>query len=240
MVRLCSFRCKNDVELHGQPRPHFRSEPFRACRKHWGIAIDIYKRISVLHHVDCASNRNCLDASSAACGLNSTLFSSLGASLSFRVLSNILSASENSPFRNNIPPRVAMHRERRPGTYSGMFTLTRQEICEVLGRYWTNVCSIYSCVHYHSELSYMPTARSALTPFRLRRAPVLAHPQRASTSWNYVKFLDYAADRILLRKVGGGYLFSHRMLLEHFAARYVEPGSPPRKDVLPPTRASIE
>ena len=42
--------------------------------------------------------------------------------------------------------------------------------------------------------------------------------------WNYVKFLDYAADRILLRKVGGGYMFIHRMMLEWFAARYVEPG----------------
>jgi TIR domain/NACHT domain len=44
-----------------------------------------------------------------------------------------------------------------------------------------------------------------------------------STPWNYVKFLDYAAGRILLRKVGGGYMFIHRMLLEHFASRYVEP-----------------
>ncbi len=46
-----------------------------------------------------------------------------------------------------------------------------------------------------------------------------------STPWNYVKFLDYAADRILLRKVGGGYMFIHRMLLEWFAKQYVEPGA---------------
>jgi len=43
--------------------------------------------------------------------------------------------------------------------------------------------------------------------------------------WNYVKFLDYAAGRILLRKVGGGYAFIHRMLLEYFATRYVEPST---------------
>lgn len=36
--------------------------------------------------------------------------------------------------------------------------------------------------------------------------------------WRYVRFLDYAAERIFLRKVGGGYIFIHRMLLEHFAA----------------------
>ena len=43
-----------------------------------------------------------------------------------------------------------------------------------------------------------------------------------SIPWDYVKFLDYAAERILLRKVGGGYIFIHRMLLEYFAARYDE------------------
>lgn len=36
--------------------------------------------------------------------------------------------------------------------------------------------------------------------------------------WNYARFLDYAADRIFLQKVGGGYIFVHRLLLEHFAA----------------------
>ncbi|HYT44006.1 MAG TPA: hypothetical protein VEP90_16825, partial [Methylomirabilota bacterium] len=36
--------------------------------------------------------------------------------------------------------------------------------------------------------------------------------------WNYPRFLDYAADRILLRKVGGGYIFIHRLLLDYFAS----------------------
>jgi hypothetical protein len=35
--------------------------------------------------------------------------------------------------------------------------------------------------------------------------------------WNYSRFLDYAAEHILLRKVGGGYIFVHRLLLEYFA-----------------------
>jgi eukaryotic-like serine/threonine-protein kinase len=47
--------------------------------------------------------------------------------------------------------------------------------------------------------------------------------RNGATPWNYVRFLDYAADRILLRKVGGGYVFLHRMLMDYFAARYVEP-----------------
>ena len=36
--------------------------------------------------------------------------------------------------------------------------------------------------------------------------------------WNYGKFLDYAADILFLQKVGGGYIFIHRLLLEHFAS----------------------
>ena len=36
--------------------------------------------------------------------------------------------------------------------------------------------------------------------------------------WNYVRFLDYAAERIFLRKVGGGYIFIHNILLDYFAA----------------------
>lgn len=35
---------------------------------------------------------------------------------------------------------------------------------------------------------------------------------------NYPQFLDYAAERILLRKVGGGYIFIHRLLLDYFAS----------------------
>jgi hypothetical protein len=60
--------------------------------------------------------------------------------------------------------------------------------------------------------------------------------RNGSTPWNYVRFLDYASERILLRKVGGGYAFIHRMLLEYFAARYVEPSS---GDALPAKPSSI-
>ncbi len=40
--------------------------------------------------------------------------------------------------------------------------------------------------------------------------------------WNYARFLDYASDRIFLQKVGGGYIFIHRLLLEHFAQMRLE------------------
>jgi energy-coupling factor transporter ATP-binding protein EcfA2 len=42
--------------------------------------------------------------------------------------------------------------------------------------------------------------------------------------FRYGRFLDYATDRIFLRKVGGGYVFTHRMLLDFFASN----SQPPR------------
>jgi hypothetical protein len=36
---------------------------------------------------------------------------------------------------------------------------------------------------------------------------------------DYVQFLDYAAERSLLRKVGGGYMFVHALLLDYFRDR---------------------
>ncbi|MGK7917680.1 MAG: ATP-dependent Clp protease adaptor ClpS [Prochloraceae cyanobacterium] len=39
-----------------------------------------------------------------------------------------------------------------------------------------------------------------------------------SIPWNYARFLNYAADRNFLQKVGGGYIFIHRLLQDHFAA----------------------
>ncbi len=38
-----------------------------------------------------------------------------------------------------------------------------------------------------------------------------------SAPLNYVRFLDASADRLFLHKVGGGYIFTHRLLLEYFA-----------------------
>jgi DNA polymerase III delta prime subunit len=41
---------------------------------------------------------------------------------------------------------------------------------------------------------------------------------RGGIPWNYARFLDYATERCFLQKVGGGYIFVHCLLLEHFAA----------------------
>ena len=38
-----------------------------------------------------------------------------------------------------------------------------------------------------------------------------------SLPWRYSRFLDHAAQLVFLRKVGGGYIFMHRLLQQYFA-----------------------
>jgi hypothetical protein len=38
-----------------------------------------------------------------------------------------------------------------------------------------------------------------------------------------IRFLDYATERVFLRKVGGGYIFVHRLLQEYFADLWAQP-----------------
>jgi DNA polymerase III delta prime subunit len=58
-------------------------------------------------------------------------------------------------------------------------------------------------VFQHYTLRFL-LARKGYVPFRL------------------VPFLDYCVDRIFLRRVGGGYIFVHRLLMEHFASLYTQ------------------
>ena len=43
----------------------------------------------------------------------------------------------------------------------------------------------------------------------------------------YVRFLDESVSRSLLRRVGGGYSFGHRLLLDWFAKQYTGPETHP-------------
>jgi hypothetical protein len=40
--------------------------------------------------------------------------------------------------------------------------------------------------------------------------------------WKFVPFLDYCTDLIFLQRVGSGYIFVHRLLMEHFAEKHKE------------------
>ncbi|NEP02666.1 MAG: NACHT domain-containing protein [Symploca sp. SIO2E9] len=59
-----------------------------------------------------------------------------------------------------------------------------------------------------------PAGIACIQHFTLRLVLYLSR----SITWNYARFLDYATERIFLQKVGGGYIFIHRLLLEHFSS----------------------
>jgi hypothetical protein len=40
--------------------------------------------------------------------------------------------------------------------------------------------------------------------------------------WNYAQFMNYGTQLTFLQKVGGGYIFIHRYLLEFFARKYIK------------------
>ncbi len=40
--------------------------------------------------------------------------------------------------------------------------------------------------------------------------------------WNYAQFMNYGTQLTFLQKVGGGYIFIHRYLLEFFAHKYIK------------------
>ena len=54
---------------------------------------------------------------------------------------------------------------------------------------------------------------SCINHFSLRRVLY----RKGYMPWNYASFLNYVTDLRLMKKVGGGYVFYHRMLMEHFA-----------------------
>ena len=56
------------------------------------------------------------------------------------------------------------------------------------------------------------------------RAQLSKLRRRGCIPKNFVRFLDHAARLIFLQKVGSGYIFMHRQLLEYFAGLEVRRG----------------
>jgi hypothetical protein len=84
-----------------------------------------------------------------------------------------------------------------------------------LGSIWGNLPSALVFVLAGGLLSGLLSGGAAWIKHVLLR---LLLWRAGAIPFNYPRFLDYAAERILLRKVGGGYIFVHRLLLEYFAS----------------------
>jgi hypothetical protein len=73
--------------------------------------------------------------------------------------------------------------------------------------------SVIIIVMYFLPLMLWAGGRASLQHLVLRLLLV----RNKAAPWKYIRFLDEATDRLFLRKVGGGYVFIHRLLLDYFA-----------------------
>ncbi len=84
-------------------------------------------------------------------------------------------------------------------------------LCSATAWFWLSGGSIHGSLYF---LFYGFQAGATVVEYAMMRFLLWL---LRFTPWNYSHFLDYAYEHILLRKVGRGYMFYHRLLLEHFA-----------------------
>jgi hypothetical protein len=111
-------------------------------------------------------------------------------------------------------PNEGIKRSMQNGLLSGLFGFLSGLLYS--GESLGSMLSLSSGLAFGVLAGLYYGGKAGLHHFALRL--VLWHNNFAP--FNYVGFLDYAAARIFLRKVGGGYVFVHRMLLEYFAAMH--------------------
>jgi hypothetical protein len=114
------------------------------------------------------------------------------------------------------------------GIYRSMFNANILMIIFVLSIWLVNICLVriadFEFVKLNGLIFFgligwlLGGGYTSLRHFILR---VVLYGKKYSP-WNYARFLDYATERLFLQKVGGGYIFVHRMLLEHFAEMSIE------------------
>jgi hypothetical protein len=81
------------------------------------------------------------------------------------------------------------------------------------GRLFSFVYSLLDFLPFLVPVMLWVGGRASLQHLALRLLLV----RNRAAPWKYVSFLDEATDRLFLRKIGGGYVFVHRLLLEYFA-----------------------
>jgi hypothetical protein len=81
------------------------------------------------------------------------------------------------------------------------------------GRLFQFVYFLYTFLIFLLPVMLWVGGRASLQHLALRLLLV----RNRAAPWKYVSFLDEATDRLFLRKIGGGYVFVHRLLLDYFA-----------------------
>ncbi len=138
--------------------------------------------------------------------------------------------------QNRVRPNEGIWRSARNGVFWGVlvmaFSLLILSVFSTSGfgslpnvsEQITQIMSIITIV-FGSIINYSAILIWWIIALRMGGSPSIQHAvlrlflwHAQSISWKYSRFLDYATEHILLRKVGGGYIFIHRFLQEYFAS----------------------
>jgi eukaryotic-like serine/threonine-protein kinase len=159
-----------------------------------------------------------LDSSGISEIILSVLYSGLRAALFLGVIGVILSGIRREIIETKSAPNQGVRLSLRNAIFGGLI-------------FGTSIGLLYGLLFSFSDglsdgLLYIITFTlmaalwyggfDAIQHYVLRLILIL----QGHTPRNYAHFLDYTVERIFLQKVGGGYRFIHRLLLEHFAEMY--------------------
>jgi MFS family permease len=150
-------------------------------------------------------------------GLNDTLAVALGLGLASGVYGGLVGGLTPGTLEASTRPNQGIHRSIRYALYAGLFGGLASALTVGL-----TGGGLYSGLR---ALLYLGLLFLLLLGPRLGGAAVIQHfvlrlllARMHATPYPYVRFLEAAVDNLLLRRVGGGYRFPHRLLQERLAS----------------------
>lgn len=128
----------------------------------------------------------------------------------------LLSQIERQPLTRTSQPNQGIRQSMRNGLIAGLTvgSFSGMMIALVAGIYYGLLAALAIGLGVSLLLGCSAVVRHVILQLTLyweKSIPV-----------DYIRFLDYTAERIILRKVGGGYIFAHGLLLNYLADRYEE------------------
>lgn len=146
------------------------------------------------------------------------------------VSQTVAHALERDEMKMRTVPGQGFLRSAQNGRLVGILTGVGTAVCLTAGYFaaqWLNLplawqsfvpFALGASLYLGSSAGLAYGGLAALQQQALHR--ILSRHQLAPA--NYIHFLDYAAERNLLRKVGGGYMFVHLLLLDYFREKSAE------------------
>ena len=153
-------------------------------------------------------------------GLQTGLIGGLGAGLFFVLVSGL--SGRQLRERLSLSPNEGIWRSGRNGLFVGLGFWLIFGLVVWLGFLWVSVWAVNDLgiglwLLFGPIVGLIIGLAMGLDAFMKHFILRIFLSMRGDLPWNLVALLDEAAERLLLRKVGGSYIFVHRQLLDYFA-----------------------